>query len=469
VIAVIIEVGLDAGPLAVTHSIAFRPAPPQESVAAIGATLEAAIAALHRDIEAVEPGRLVSLGVDLSAELLPRDAAWGGDSRWLAPNDGMSLYGNGVASRLEDADTERFRAECAEWIHLGSETIAPLFFFTASPATQPGHSNLWLPRVLVRAHSGGATVILSARRDDVPVAELVRRWLDEFRSLSPKWPTESEALRVLRLVATPDDREWRQRVNAATAAIAGGEFAKVVLARRLNASLSTDIDTNDLADRLAADYPECCVFSLPHAGGRVVAASPERLAVKRGNQVVSHALAGTATRCGVADKDAAAASALLSSLKERREHEVVVDAIAAGLAEVCDAVAHARGPSLMRLRRILHLRTSVTGRLRPGFGLLDVVARLHPTPAVLGFPRQAAMDWLRRVEAPRDGLYTGVAGWIDRSGDGDAVMVLRSAHVEGRDATLWAGAGIMAESDPDAELAETDLKLTTMLDLLEGK
>jgi len=453
----------------VTHSIAFRLAPPQESAAEIGCKLEAAIVALRDDIAAVEPGCLVSVCLALPAKMRPRDGAWGGDSRWLAPSDGMLLHGAGVAARLEDVDSNRFRAECARWVQLGDEIASPLFFFTMSAATRPGHSSLWLPRALVRDRPGVATIILSARRDESPVAEMIRRWLDELRRLLPARDGEPEPGRVLQVVATPDDGEWCARVRAATAAIAGGEFAKVVLARRLRASLSVDIDANQLADRLATDHPECCVFSLPHAGGHVVAASPERLAVKRGTQVVSHALAGTAARCGVPDKDAAVAAMLLSSLKERREHSVVVEAIAAGLAQVCDAVAHARIPVVMRLRRVQHLWTSVSGRLRPGFGLLDVVARLHPTPAVLGFPRQAAMDWLRRVEAPRDGLYTGVAGWIDRNGDGDAVMVLRSAHVEGRDATLWAGAGIMAESDPDAELAETDLKLTTMLDLLEGK
>ncbi len=130
--------------------------------------------------------------------------------------------------------------------------------------------------------------------------------------------------------------------------------------------------------------------------------------------------------------------------------------------------SHAPTPSLMKLRGLQHLWTPVTGTLRPGFGLLEAIDRLHPTPAVLGFPKIAARNWLNGVEERRDGLYTGLAGWIDLDGDGEAAVVLRAAHVEGREAHLWAGAGIMAASDPDAEWAETELKMSALLDLLEG-
>ena len=451
-----------------THSIAIKFAPPQDSATEIACRLAGAVAQLQGKIEAVEPGRLVSVSVDLPVEALPPDAAWGGDCRWLAQADGIVLHSLGVAAQFTDINALRFQAECAEWSLFGAGTAAPLLFFTAPPATRPSPPSMWLPRVLVRRRPGGATVILSARRDSVAIPDVCQMWLEDFHQLLAEKDGTRGRPHILRSVATPDDWEWGERVRAATAAITDGVFAKVVLARRLLVSLSIDVDANDLADRLAAVHPECCVFSLPHAGGHVVAASPERLAVKRGAQVVSHALAGTAARCCVPDKDATATSALLSSAKERREHALVVDAITAGLADLCDAVAHARIPSVMRLRRVQHLWTPVTGRLRQNIGLLDVVARLHPTPAVLGFPRQAAATWLAREEAPRDGLYTGIAGWIDRDGDGDAVMVLRSAHMKGRSATLWAGAGIMAESDPAAELAETDLKLSTMLDLLGG-
>jgi len=134
--------------------------------------------------------------------------------------------------------------------------------------------------------------------------------------------------------------------------------------------------------------------------------------------------------------------------------------------EICSSVEHAPEPSILPLRFVLHLWTELSGQLQEGVGLLDVVTRLHPTPAVLGIPGEAATALLAELGENRDGLYTGVAGWIDRNGDGDALVVLRSAYLERNNAVLWAGAGIMAESDPAAELAETELKLATMLEVL---
>ena len=122
----------------------------------------------------------------------------------------------------------------------------------------------------------------------------------------------------------------------------------------------------------------------------------------------------------------------------------------------------------MSLRFLQHLWTPISGRLRPGIGLIDAVTRLHPTPAVLGSPPQAAIDWLRDTGERRDGLYTGVAGWIDRDGNGDAAVVLRSAYFEDRTAVLWAGAGIMADSDPRAEFAETEMKLASLMEVLNA-
>ena len=451
-----------------THSRALRPLPQQAGAQAVADLLEAAIGDLQTRLASAGPGKLISARVKLPAWACPCRAGWGGDSRWLAPKDGVLLYGSGEAVRLDNADGERFRAECRDWEVHGDEGAAPLFFFTAPPATQPKGFTLWLPRVLARCAPDHATVILSLRRDATPIPQVIDGWRTEIRSLFSTRASITARRPVRRMIQAPGLRQWDDRVRAAIAAIGRGEFSKVVLARRLHTSMADGIDIDDLVARLSAAYPECCVFSLPHGGGRVVAASPERLAIKRGSQVVSHALAGTAGCGSTADEAAGAAAALLSSLKERREHAVVVDAITAGLAEICDTVAHAREPAVMRLRRLQHLWTPVSGHLREGFGLLDVVGRLHPTPAVVGFPRQAATAWLRQTEETRDGLYTGVAGWIDRDGDGDAAVVLRSAHIDGRSATLWAGAGIMAESDPAAELAETELKLSTMLDLLGG-
>ncbi len=408
---------------------------------------------------------------------LPDDAAGpgrlpsktlGSDCRWLTPDEDRALYGTGEALRLVLSDPDEFEAYRLAWSVVGDGVgPPPLAFWTLpSPLDSPSPV-LWVPRVLLRRHAGRSTVTVSLRRGAAPVAETARLWMAEARALLAGRP-QSDLPAIAALTSGCDVAGWTDRVRRTTEAIAAGRLAKAVLARRLSIRLTDTADPGVLADGLADLYPSCCSFSLPHGNGHVVAASPERLAVKRGAHVVSTALAGTARRHAGPEDDARAAADLLASPKERREHAIVADAIVEALAKVCDTVERPETPVIMRLRQVQHLWTPITGCLQPEVRFLDVVSRLHPTPAVLGWPRSAALDWLRAMEEVRDGLYTGVAGWIDRDGDGEAAMVLRSAYVEGRAAVLWAGAGIMAESDAARELAETDLKLSTLLNLFEA-
>jgi isochorismate synthase len=414
------------------------------------------------DIAKIEAGRIFSLTMTLPAAALPQDWSPGGECRWLAGEQDLQLFGSGEA-----AVWANFTDEWRDCLRLGDETVSPIAFFTLPPATENPTPRLWVPRVMVRRHAGRTTLTLTARQGTMPVAQV---WAAEIRAMlsaPPRRLAPGAAPFPGQVVSeTPDAEGWAARVRAATEAIAAGTLQKVVLARRVEVDLSQTIDPSALADRLAREHPESCVFAMPHGAGTVVAASPERLAVVRDGTILSHALAGTVRRDG---DDGAAAGRLLASAKERREHGLVVDTIAARLTEICDGIDYAPEPAVMWLRSMLHLWTIVRGRLRPGMTLLDAVTCLHPTPAVLGLPRQAAADWLAHSGERRDGLYTGIAGWVDTQGNGDAAVVLRSAHVEGRKAVLWAGAGIMAESDPHAEFAETELKMATMLDALAGR
>jgi menaquinone-specific isochorismate synthase len=309
----------------------------------------------------------------------------------------------------------------------------------------------------------GWGLTLTARRGRQTPQQIVNQWLDAVCDLFRQVPGGGG--RIVARQTMPDADTWQARVTATREAIRAGRFAKVVLARRLHAQLSQPVDVSGVTARLAHLYPGCHVISLPHRGGRVVAATPEQLATKRGNALVSHALAGTAKRHGGAHEDALAD--FLASPKERHEHALVVDAIKERMGQLCTAVEHAAVPSLLPLRFVQHLWTPLRGRLRADVGLLDAVGALHPTPAVLGTPSAAAQAWLEECGERRDGLYTGVAGWVDRHGDGDAVVVLRSAYLEADSAVLWAGAGVVAASEPATELAETELKLQTMLEVLE--
>ena len=432
-----------------------------------GPPLNLAVGAAVDRLASIEAGRLVSLSIALPSAPVGHRLNVGGDSAWIATSRNFSMYGSGVAVRFEDSVGDRFQAACEYWCPLDRQGIPPVAWFCASSPTSAPRLSLWIPRVLLRQGPEGAIVTLSALRDAVSPAEVAHQWLTELRHfLDPPAPAPRADNAFVSLQATPDAETWRSRVRAAKSEIAAGRFVKAVLARRLGIRLARPTVPREIAARLAHIHPECHAVCFPHGAGSVVAASPELVAAKRGRRLVSHALAGTAARHVRPDDDARAAAALLASAKERHEHGIVVDAIAARLAEICDGVEHPATPAVMPLRFLQHLCTPVSGRLRPGIGLLDAVCHIHPTPAVVGHPVAAARAWLGEVGESRDGLYSGVAGWIDAAGDGDAVVVLRSAYLEDRTAVLWAGAGIVAASDPDAELAETELKLATMLEVL---
>jgi isochorismate synthase len=448
--------------LSVANRLPFR----QGSVADPCGWLAAEISGSLAKIATIKSGRLVSLSLDLPMGIFDVAKNGRGDRAWLAPNADAYFFGGGSVVGFEDIGADHWQAECRQWVHLGDQNAAPLAFLTAPPAPQGGPPKICLPEVLLRRSANRQSIILSAFRDSMPVAAIARGWMTQFQSMIA--PADDGECGIEKKSSLPDLFEWRERVRAATEAIGAARLDKVVLARKLVVLLRREIDVDCSTRKLAQNCPDCRIIKLPHAAGHVLAASPELLAVKRGAQIFSHAVAGTTARSVSPEADLRAVENLFASPKERREHALVVGFIATALREICDDVRHASEPQLMRLSRLHHLWTPVSGRLRQGFGLLEAIVRLHPTPAVLGFPIISAQDWLFATEERRDALYTGVAGWIDSDGDGEAAVVLRSAYVEGREAQLWAGAGIMAESDPDAEWAETELKMATMLELLEG-
>ncbi|MEW9528170.1 isochorismate synthase MenF [Microbispora sp. NPDC049125] len=258
--------------------------------------------------------------------------------------------------------------------------------------------------------------------------------------------------------------EWEHRVAQAVRRIKTGALDKVVLARDLTATADRDIDPRVLLARLAERYPECYTFSV----GGLVGATPELLVRHTGKSIESLVLAGTTTRGSGAADDAARGAALYASAKDRHEHVCAVASVQEALAPLCSALHVPDRPELLVLPNVQHLATRVTGRLSDGASVLDVVAAMHPTAAVGGTPTGAALGVIRELEGMDRGGYAGPVGWIDSRGDGEWGIALRSAQVSGRRARLFAGCGIMAGSDPAAELAEAQAKLRVMQYALEG-
>jgi menaquinone-specific isochorismate synthase len=279
----------------------------------------------------------------------------------------------------------------------------------------------------------------------------------------------ADALAVLPPVNAPDSfslvsgrphTEWCALVGHAVAAIHAGRFDKVVLGREVLVEANRQLVPVDVLRRLHALYPSCILF----AAEGFLGASPELLISRIGRNVASHPLAGTIPHSGDPEADARAATGLLASAKERHEHQLVVDAVAEALRPLCDRLDVPETPSIVSLRNVCHLGTLVRGRLageRPS--ALDLVAALHPTPAVSGTPNEEALAYLREVEGFDRGHYAGPVGWLDRHGDGAWAVGIRSAEVRGHCARLFAGVGVVADSDPATELAETQLKLQALL------
>ena len=319
-------------------------------------------------------------------------------------------------------------------------------------------ASLWVPARAVMRAGAGETWLLDLPGDAEPPPFTPERVIGDL---------PHEAFRPVQLIEEPSAEVFAAAVAEATASIARGEVAKVVLARTLRVDAGRVLDPRRLLHRLRAVEPHCFTFAAPTTAGVLVGASPELLVSRRGDRVRSTPLAGTAPRAGDPDEDAANAEALAASDKNREEHAIVVDAIADVLGRFCDDLSFDAEPVLEPTANVWHLATRFEGTLRdPGASALDIVAELHPTPAVCGTPPAAAASAIAELEPFDRGAYAGPVGWVDANGDGDWAIALRCAALEGERATLYAGAGIVAGSDPADEVDETERKFRAFLDSL---
>jgi menaquinone-specific isochorismate synthase len=268
-----------------------------------------------------------------------------------------------------------------------------------------------------------------------------------------------------------DGVRWCSAVAAAVRRIRAGELAKVVLARDLLVTSDVPLEPRRLLRRLAARFPDCWTFAVDGLLG----ATPELLLRRTGRRLSARVLAGTAPRGAGAD-DERLAAALLGSAKDRAEHALAVDSLVDALAPYCSSLSVPEEPQLLTLANVRHLASDVSGvqrraGRRANAGLLELVGAVHPTAAVGGTPRREAVAAIAELERMDRGRYAGPVGWLDARGDGEFGLALRCAQLAAEDprtARLFAGCGIVADSDPAAELAETQAKLAAVQAALEG-
>ncbi|GLW93506.1 isochorismate synthase [Actinokineospora globicatena] len=308
----------------------------------------------------------------------------------------------------------------------------------------------------------GAIPFDPAKPSRLVIPEVVRR-----SGPLPATPRPAPRVAARWLAQHTDADAYRTGVRRALELMASGALSKVVLARRLDLVAAEPVDVLDLVRALAARDPRGHTFAADLGDRTLLGTSPELLVRRKGRLVASNPLAGSRPRSEDPVLDGRNATELLASAKDRREHAVVVTAVADALAPYCKQLTVPSEPELLPTRSMWHLSTQVAGVLAdPDTSVLELATALHPTPAVCGTPTAAARRVIGELEPFDRGFYTGVVGWSDARGDGEWIVTIRCGEVRGATLRLFAGAGLVPGSDPEAELAETGAKLRTLLGAL---
>ena len=406
---------------------------------------------------------------------------------WERPDCGEAVLGLGAVARIEGRGASPF-----------GDAAGGLGEIRARLRTQ-GEAPPWAGPLLVGGFAFDSGVPLSGRWAGFPSAELVlperlltsrggETWccraglgsapsgsvstggceLDAALHSSAREVVADDSPPAFHASADRPLAAYRGLVEEALGAIREGDLEKVVVARSCTVIGSRPFETLGVLRSLRALHPSCTIFALARGPVTFLGATPERLVRLEKGRVHADAVAGTAPRGRTPQQDRCLARELVESKKDQEEHAVVVRCVLEALARHCGSLLAPESPGLLQTDGIQHLHTPIEGRLRDPSNttVLDLVGDLHPTPAVGGAPRETALAWLRSHEGLDRGWYTGSLGWLDLEGDGEFTVALRSLLLRGSEATLFAGAGIVAGSDPDAELLETRLKLRTALGAL---
>ncbi len=410
-----------------------------------------------------EAGRLVvrTVALDLDPatpllDLLPADVP----VTWLRRGEG--LVGWGVAAQVRTSGTTRFSDAGKWWAETTGRAVVRdevdepgtglVAFGSFGFADAPGSSVLTVPTVVV-GRRGDRTWLTSISRDS----------LDHPATVGVAAPPRPP-IGISFADGALDGERWMGVVADAVSRISAGDLEKVVLARDLVATGEEDVDVRWPLRRLTEGYPMCWTF---HVDG-LFGATPEMLVRRERGLVTSRVLAGTIRRTGDDDRDLALAAALARSSKDLEEHEYAVRSVADALEPHCSSMNVPEAPFVLHLPNVMHLATDVAGVVHDAetVSSLQLAEALHPSAAVGGTPTSTATALISEIEGMDRGRYAAPVGWMDARGDGEWGIALRSAEVSGPTVRLFAGCGIVADSDPEAELAESQAKFVPVRDAL---
>lgn len=409
---------------------------------------------------------------------------------WKDPTDEVFLIGIGIIQQIQsDKKADRFFHVESMWKEFLNESIVdnpyeenaigPVMFGGFSFDPYKEKTNLWsnysesqfhVPKYMLSIIKGQAfitTNIIFTQHDDLTYIEKV---IDErtqlFHSLKKDFTFKSTSLLETEEISP---NRWIESVDEVVKDLQEGLMKKVVLARELRLYFNDFVEAENVLSHLLAEQQESFVFAFESNNDCFIGASPERLVKKHGDAVSSTCLAGSIPRGRTRDEDQVLGETLLNDQKNLIEHQYVVEMIKHALEESCEEITLTAKPQLMKMRDIQHLYTPVIGKSKKDTSLLLFVDRLHPTPALGGLPKTAAVEKIRQVEELDRGYYAGPLGWVDYKSNGEFAVSIRSGLIQGKETSLFAGCGIVADSDSESEYLETSLKFRPMLTALGGK
>lgn len=370
------------------------------------------------------------------------------------------------AGRFQAADAWLRRLQASLTCVGGVPRIIATFPFYPGDEAQGLDARLFLPSWQVVTEQGRTTVTLAEPAVRGCATRLAIR-AEQFRRFAYRSNPPPPRAAVPTVLSEVGGAWFPSAVRRATELIKEGAFEKIVLSRAFDWRRAEPFNPYATLHRLRRANPPCHTFLVDEPEGALIGATPETLLSLFDGAVRTESVAGTTRRGESASEDASLAEALLTSDKDLREHGAVTASILRRLKMVGVLAAVQRPPELLRLGNVMHLRTPIEGTMPADRRFLEVAGELHPTPAVGGKPRDLALPFIPGFEPHARGLYTGAVGWVGADGlTGKLFVALRCARLEGATARAFAGAGIVAGSDPQAESTETEMKLRTILEAL---
>lgn len=390
---------------------------------------------------------------------------------------------------FEGSGTDRFdklRDYAKQWLEysvfVGDQTLpwAGPHFFIESTFEDTLEDIDFIPPVLAfvprwqvgwkgNQFSATANIVVDKDMDLDLLIESVWRAHKHFSAFEFEGETQENSIKAVAkntrlLDKSASESKYLKAVQSALHEIRSGNIEKVVLSRELKLESEQPFEPLEILDILRTRYPDCFTFSFQNnKGASIIGATPERLIRVEKGKFETEALAGSIGRGQNARQDAHLTKQLLSSSKDRSEHGLVLKFIKDELERIGLNAEFAAIPEVLQLSNIQHLKVPLHGSVPDGMHVLDLVKTLHPTPALGGYPAEPAKALIKKLEGHQRGSYAGLTGWFNASGEGEMVVNIRCAKVDGHKATFYAGAGIVKESIPENELQETELKLTGML------